>query len=188
MFDEMLVKYVLERMHGFQKILLFATTKSKRHFPSWSIFIPKWIVLWQCRCKHVFRGATEQDNFFAVVCPRISEEYLKRTSSLPNHFWGSNWKEQGRCKIIFGGVLEKNSFVPMFWRFLQTTMSLKDRIWRSNRNGQYRWKRLFQEIGGFSEKDQFVAKSCLKEPLTTSLWQSHWWRSSVKRNVVVKWF
>ena len=183
MFYEMLVKYVLERMHGFQKILLFATKKSKRHFPGWSIFIPKWIVLqtrfqrsnWTgqllCSClSKDFRGISEKDKF---VAKSFLGEQLERTRSMQNYFWRSSRKEQ---------------LFPMFWRFLKTAMSLKDRIWRSNRNGQFRCKKLFKEIGGFVEKDQFVAKSCSKEPLTTSLWQSHWWRSSVKRNVVVKSF
>ena len=140
-----------------------------------------------------------------VVANTFSEEQLNRTTSLQLFVQGVRrnfLKGQVRCKIISGGATGKDnvgakSFLEEFskrtissdfLRFLKTTMSLKDHVWRSNRNGQFRCKQLFKEIGGISEKDKFVAKSCLREPLTTSSWQSHFWRSSVKTNVVVELF
>ncbi len=60
----MLVKYVLERMHGFQKILLFATKKANVIFRAGAFS---------------FQNELFCDN---VVANTFSEEQLNRTTSL----------------------------------------------------------------------------------------------------------
>ena len=61
---------------------------------------------------------------------------------------------------MFRGVIGKDNFaLNIFQEFLKNTVSLQNRLGRSNPKEQFRCKRSLEEGWGISEKEKFVAQS-----------------------------